>query len=56
MPISQKPKDVLHTTDAPSKNVTFLSHNLRQRNEKNTPKVSKQAFINDVNISQNLQK
>ena len=55
MHISQKPKDVLHTTDVPSKNLTFLSHNRGQRKEKNTHKVSKQACINDVSISQNLQ-
>ena len=53
MPISQKPKDVLHTTDMPSKKITFLSHNLDQKNTKK--KVSKQACINEVNISQNLQ-
>ena len=52
MPISQKPKDVLRTTDVPSKNLNFLSHNLGQ---KNTHKVSKQAYINDVSISQHLQ-
>ena len=52
MPISQKSKDVLHTTDVPSKNCTFLSHYL---GEKNTHKVSKQACINDASISQNLQ-
>ena len=55
MPISQKPKDVLHTMDMPSKNLTFLSNYLRQGNKKSTPKFSKQAMINEVSISQNLQ-
>ena len=55
MPISQKPKDVLHTTDVPGKKLTFLSHNLGQRNNKNTHIVSKQACINDIRILQNLQ-
>ena len=54
MPISQKPKYVLHTTDVPIKNFKFLSYNLDQRNKKNTHKVSKQACLNDVSISQNL--
>ena len=51
MHISQKPKDVLHTTDVPSKNFTFFNHNLGQRNKKIHKKVSKQAYINDVSIS-----
>ena len=34
MHISQKPKDVLHTTDVPSKNFTFFNHKLGQRNKK----------------------
>ena len=56
MPISQKSKDVLHTTDVPIENLTFWSSNREQRNlKKNTPKVSKQACINDVSFSQNLQ-
>ena len=55
MPIYQKPKDVLHTTDVPSKNLIFLSHYLGQNKQKNTHKVSKQACINVVGISQNLQ-
>ena len=56
MPISQKPKDVWHTADVPSKNLTFLSHYLgQQQQQKITHKVSKQACINGVSISQNLQ-
>ena len=35
MPNSQKPKDVLHTTDVPSKNLTFLNQNLGQKNKTN---------------------
>jgi hypothetical protein len=35
MPNSQKPKDVLHTMDVPSKNLIFLTHNLGQEEEKN---------------------
>ena len=35
MPIFQKPKDVLQTTDVPRKYLTFLSHTLGQEEEIN---------------------
>ena len=35
MPISHIPKEVLHTTDVPSKNLKLLSHNLGQKTNKN---------------------
>ena len=35
MPISQKPKNVLHTMDVPGKNLIFLSHNLGQPQKTN---------------------
>ena len=34
MPISHKPKRVLHTMDVPSKNLTILSHNQGQKTKK----------------------
>ena len=56
MAVSQKPKDVLHTTDVPGKNLIFVSDNLGQKTkQKITHNISKQACVNDLSISQNLQ-
>ena len=52
MPLSQKPKDVLHNVDVPIKSFTFLSNDIE---EIFFSKVFKQACIFDESISQNLQ-
>ena len=55
MPISQKPKDLLHNVDVPIKSLTFLSNNIENKKILINSKVSKKACINDVSLSQNLQ-
>ena len=54
MPISQKPKDVLHNVDVPIKCLTFLSNDIEKKKNNNVSKVSKQAMLNNVSLSKNL--
>ena len=54
MPISQKPKDVLHITDMQIKYLKLFSQNLGIINLKNAMKVSKAASINDISLFKNL--
>ena len=52
MPISQKPKDVLHIIDVQIKKITFLSHNLGITNSKIALKATS---IHYVSLFKNLQ-